>query len=68
MSTTRYMAQRMKMMALMILTSMLFFNCEKKAKEETKPISSLLVGASSSSINPEVGMFIAGDKPNRRFT
>lgn len=62
------MSLRISLILTLILTSMLFFNCEKKAKEETKPISSLLVGASSSSINPEVGMFIAGDKPNRRFT
>ncbi|WP_434020752.1 hypothetical protein [Lutimonas sp.] len=53
---------------MVIIASILFLNCESKPKNTKNPINAVLVGASSSTINPKIGMFIAGDKPNRRFT
>lgn len=44
------------------------FSCNSKITESDGEKSYLQVGASSVSINPDIGMFIAGDKPNRQFT
>lgn len=60
--------QQVKLIALLCLTLALFLNCEPKTKLPETIEEPFMAGASSSSINPEVGMFIAGDKPNRRFT
>lgn len=51
-----------------ILLQGLLLGCDSKIKEAHEHKSELWVGASSASINPDIGMFIAGDKPNRRFT
>ena len=59
---------KLLILLVVIITSILLVSCESKEKELKKPVINLMAGASSSSINPEVGMFIAGDKPNRRFT
>lgn len=46
----------------------LLLGCDSKIKETVNEKRNLWAGASSGSINPAAGMFIAGDKPNRRFT
>ncbi len=53
----------MKQFTLIIITCMVLSCSNQKAKNST-----LLVGASSATINPEAGAFIAGDKHDRHFT
>ena len=54
-------------LAALIFQSLLLA-CDSKTKELTNEDNHLWAGASSATINPDIGMFIAGDKPNRRFT
>ena len=49
-----------------MIFGLLFSSCGKQVKE--KPVRAFQAGASSGTINPEMGSFIAGDAPNRRFT
>ena len=51
-----------------LIIQSLLLSCDPKMKETAEENNYLWVGASSTSINPEIGMYIAGDKPNRRFT
>jgi hypothetical protein len=46
----------------------LLLSCDSKTKNTNEENRYLWAGASSVSINPDIGMYIAGDKPNRRFT
>jgi len=50
----------------LIIIIALLVGCSQPKTELNR--NELFVGASSASINPDVGMFIAGDKQNRRFT
>ena len=68
MKVFKYSLQYVILIAVVFMASVLLVSCNSKSKDSKKPVASLLVGASSSTINPEIGMFIAGDKPNRRFT
>ncbi|MCA0932384.1 neutral/alkaline non-lysosomal ceramidase N-terminal domain-containing protein [Lutimonas saemankumensis] len=54
--------------AAVIIFLGLLLGCDAKVKDTDTAKSEFWAGASSESINPDVGMFIAGDKPNRRFT
>ena len=54
-------------LAALIFQSLLLA-CDSKTKELANEDNHLWAGASSATINPDIGMFIAGDKPNRRFT
>jgi len=54
--------------AIVLIIQGLLLSCDSKIKNIATENNYLWVGASSTSINPEIGMFIAGDKPNRRFT
>ena len=51
-----------------LIIQSLLLSCNSKGKDIGIKNNYLWVGASSTSINPEIGMYIAGDKPNRRFT
>ncbi|MDT0553144.1 neutral/alkaline non-lysosomal ceramidase N-terminal domain-containing protein [Urechidicola vernalis] len=53
----------MKNVFALFVTLLLCINCSTVTKKKQ-----LMAGASSSNINPNVGMFIAGDKKNRKFT
>ncbi|MCP4882953.1 MAG: alkaline ceramidase [Flavobacteriales bacterium] len=53
---------------IVLIIQGLLLSCDSKIKNIATENNYLWVGASSTSINPEIGMFIAGDKPNRRFT
>jgi len=54
--------------AIILIIQSVLLSCDSKIKDTATENNYLWVGASSTSINPEIGMFIAGDKPNRRFT
>jgi hypothetical protein len=51
---------------LFILSLLISFSCTISRNEKT--VSYLRVGSSSAHVNPSEGMFIAGDKQNRKFT
>ena len=56
----------LKVTLSIIVFCIVAFSCTVTNEEETTNI--FKVGASSATINPEIGMFIAGDKQNRTFT
>ena len=51
---------------LIIILLTAIIGCNQPEKKYSK--NPLFAGTASSNINPEIGMFIAGDKQNRRFT
>ncbi|MBL7856797.1 MAG: neutral/alkaline non-lysosomal ceramidase N-terminal domain-containing protein [Cyclobacteriaceae bacterium] len=46
-----------------LVLTLLFLSCSKREQA-----SKFQVGASSATVNPATGLFIAGDQPNRKFT
>ena len=53
---------------LLLLLAALLASCNPDAQNREAPRSALFAGAASTPINPPTGAFIAGDRPDRRFT
>ena len=68
MKSMKRSARYLTLFTVVLIFQSLVLSCDSKIKDTAEENNYLWVGAASTSINPEIGMFIAGDKPNRRFT
>lgn len=53
---------------LLFVLTVILLSCHAREQEQTTGAGPFQAGAAAAAINPPVGAFIAGDKPNRRFT